>query len=211
MLWRTSPAATELESVVMRWLARLFGMPDSWTGIIYDTASIAGLRRLAAAREGARIWHSRTRHERPRPPALAHLHHRAHAFAHREGRDCTWHRPAATSFALPATPISDGPARTRGAPSSGILPPACGRRRSSRPSAPLRRHRSIRCREIADVAERFSVWLHVDAAYAGVAAILPEHRNLMDGVDRAHSLVVNPHKWLFVPMDLFGAVLARRG
>ncbi len=63
--------------------------------------------------------------------------------------------------------------------------------------------------QIADVAERFNVWLHVDAAYAGVAAILPEHRDLMDGVERAQSLVVNPHKWLFVPMDLLRVVLAR--
>jgi len=55
---------------------------------------------------------------------------------------------------------------------------------------------------IADITERFGIWLHVDAAYAGVAAILPEHRDLMDGVARADSLVVNPHKWLFVPMDL---------
>jgi aromatic-L-amino-acid decarboxylase len=56
--------------------------------------------------------------------------------------------------------------------------------------------------EIAAVAERFDIWLHVDAAYAGVAAILPEHRALLSGVERAQSLVVNPHKWLFIPMDL---------
>ena len=64
---------------------------------------------------------------------------------------------------------------------------------------------------IADVAREFGVWLHVDAAYAGVAAIMPEFRWLFDGVELADSLVVNPHKWLFVPMDLLGALRSRRG
>lgn len=201
MLWRTSPAASELEAVVMRWLARLIGLPEAWTGVIYDTASIAGFTALAAARE-ALDFDIRERGMSGRGlPALrvyvtehTHSHIEKAAIALGVGRqnvvrvscDSAYRmNPAALRAAIEADigvgmrPLAI--VATVGTTSTTSVDPVAA---------------------IAGVAQRFNIWLHVDAAYAGAAAILPEARGLMEGVERAHSLAINPHKWLFVPMDL---------
>jgi aromatic-L-amino-acid decarboxylase len=200
MLWRTSPAAAELESVVMRWLGELIGVPQGWTGIIYDTASIGGFTALAAARE-------------------------ALGLAIRErgasGRDL----PALRIYATDQTHSHvEKAAIALGIGLHNVVKVACDEALRMRPDALHRaidEDRSMGMRPmavvatigttsttsvdpvpaIAEIAKRHGLWLHVDAAYAGVAAIVPEFRHIMDGVERADSLVVNPHKWLFVPMD----------
>ncbi len=200
MLWRTSPAATELEGVVLRWLGRLLGLPDAWTGIIYDTASIAGFTALTAAREALGLCIREEGMAGRRLPALR-VYTSSETHSHVEK----------AAIAL-------------GVGQRNVVRVACDAALRMRPDA-LREQIDADCRagmrplaivatvgttsttsvdplpEIAAVARERDVWLHVDAAYAGIAAIVPEFRYLLDGVDCADSLVVNPHKWMFVPMD----------
>lgn len=201
MLWRTSPAATELEEVTMRWLGRLLALPPQWTGIIYDTASIAGFTALAAARESLGLEiRERGMSGRDLPRLRVYITSETHSHIEkaaialgvgqenvvRVATDAA-HRmiPGALAAAL------DDDVR------NGMLPmavvPTVGTT-STTSIDPLR--------EIAAIAKDRNVWLHVDAAYAGSAAIVPEFRGMLDGVELADSLVVNPHKWMFVSMDL---------
>jgi aromatic-L-amino-acid/L-tryptophan decarboxylase len=202
MLWRTSPAATELEEVTMNWLRGLMGLPDAFEGVIYDTASIATLHGLAAAREaavpdvrrvglagrsdlrGGRVYCSEHAHSSvDKAVILLGL-----------GHEALQRVAADASFSLDLDALRAAVARDRAA---GLLPIAVVATvgTTSMTSAdPVR--------QIADLCAAEGLWLHVDAAYAGVAAIIPEYRHHFDGWDRADSLVVNPHKWLFTPFDL---------
>ncbi|HET6274454.1 MAG TPA: pyridoxal-dependent decarboxylase [Candidatus Cybelea sp.] len=201
MLWRTSPAATELEEVTMRWLGRLLGLPSEWTGIIYDTASIAGFTALAAAREALGLQIRELGMTGRSLPALrvyitgeTHSHVEKAAIALGVGRENVVRIGCDDRFrmradALRAAIESD---RRRGMVPMAIV--ATVGTTSTTSVDPVR--------EIAAIARESGVWLHVDAAYAGIAAIVPEYRALFDGVELADSVVVNPHKWMFVPMDL---------
>ena len=202
MVWRTSPAATELEDVVLAWLRELLGLDEGLHGIIYDTASISGFTALAAARESLGL-DIRERGLAGRGDLAAlrvyqtehtHSHIEKGAIALGVGSENVVRvavdehyrmRPGALDRALAED-------RARG------LVPMCV-------VATVGTTSSTACDDVsalADVAARHGVWLHVDAAYAGPAAILPEFRHILAGCERADSLVVNPHKWLFVPVDL---------
>lgn len=201
MLWRTSPAAAELESVVMRWLGELIGVPEGWMGIIYDTASIAGFTALAAARESLGLAIRESGMSGRDLPALR-IYATEHTHSHIE--------KAAIALGIGQSNVVkvDCDAQFRMNPVALERAIESDKRRGYRPTAIVATVGTTSTTsidpvsKIADVATRHRIWLHVDAAYAGVAAILPEHRDLMDGIERADSLVVNPHKWLFIPMDL---------
>jgi aromatic-L-amino-acid decarboxylase len=201
MLWRTSPAATELEEVVMNWLRDLLGLAPVFTGIIYDTASIGGFTALAAARESLDLGireHGMT--GRGLPPLRVYITEHTHSHIEKAcialgiGRDnvvkvpCD-ERARMRPQALRAAIASDLAAGRK----AMAIVATCGTT-STTAVDPLE--------EIASVAREYGVWLHVDAAYAGVAAIMPEYRWILRGAEEADSIVVNPHKWLFVPMDL---------
>jgi aromatic-L-amino-acid decarboxylase len=175
ILWRTSPALQELEEVALDWLRQLLGLPGGLHGHIEDTASTGLVTVLAAAR------------------------------AARPGRRvvlCSEHTHSSTAKAarlleLEARPLPTDE-RFRLRPELLELDDACAvvatvGTTSSAAVDPLR--------EIAARCERAGAWLHVDAAYAGSAAVCPELRHHFDGWERADSIGVNPHKWLFVPMD----------
>ncbi len=202
MLWRTSPAATELEEVTLGWLREMLGLPSSLHGIIYDTASISGFTALAAAREAlGRDIRARGMAGRDDLPALrvyltehTHSHIERAAIALGVGRDNVVRVPCDATYAMDPTALAD---RIDADRARGFLPmcvAATAGTTSSTSSDPLR--------AIAAVTRERGVWLHLDAAYAGPAAILPEFRWLLDGAEHADSIVVNPHKWLFVPIDL---------
>lgn len=200
MLWRTSPSATELEEVVMRWLAQLMGLSDAFTGIIYDTASIGGFTALAAARESLDLnIRERGMAGRDLPPLRVYITEHTHSHIEKGavalgiGRENVVQIACDDAFrmrpdALDAQIVQD----LRDGKRPMCIAATVGTT-STTSRDPLA--------EIAQVARKHGVWLHVDAAYAGVAAILPEFRDIFDGVEQADSLVVNPHKWLFVPMD----------
>ena len=202
MLWRTSPAATELEYVVLGWLRRLMGLPDSFEGVIYDTASIATLHALAAARE-ASIQGARSRGLLARPDlpqARVYCSAQAHSSVDKAvitlglGEASLRKIPVDEAFCMRPDLLQSAVAEDRAA---GRMPMAVVATVGTTATTSIDPVPAI-----ADVCARERMWLHVDAAYGGAAAILPSHAHVLTGADRADSLVINPHKWLLTPFDL---------
>jgi aromatic-L-amino-acid/L-tryptophan decarboxylase len=173
-LWRTSPASTELEALTLDWTAQLLGLPAGWHGHIEDTASTSTIAALAAAREAT---------GRNVVVCSEHAHSSVDKAAKLLGLELR-KVPADAEFRLrvDALDLTDAAAlvATVGTTSTASVDPVPA---------------------LADACEDAGVWLHVDAAYAGSAWVCPELRWSQTGVDRADSLVVNAHKWLFTPMD----------
>ena len=202
MLWRTSPAATELEDVTLGWLRRMLGLPDAFHGIVYDTASIGGFTALAAARESLGLdIRSRGMAGRDDVPALrvyvtehTHSHIEKGAIALGVGRDNVVKIPVDEAFAMRADALARAIDEDLAAGRRPMCAVATVGTTSTTSTDPVA--------EIRAVTRERGVWLHVDAAYGGPAAILPEFRWLLDPAHDADSIVVSPHKWLFVPVDL---------
>ncbi len=202
MLWRTSPAATELEEVTLGWLRQLLGLPDTFDGVIYDTASISSLHALAAARHRA-VADVRTRGLAGRPdlgPLRVYASEQAHSSIDKAimtlglGHDALARIPADAEFRMRPDALREAVAADRARGATPLAVVATVGTTSTTSVDPVR--------PIARLCADERIWLHVDAAYAGVAALVPETRHVLDGCDRADSLVVNPHKWLFTPFDL---------
>jgi aromatic-L-amino-acid decarboxylase len=202
MLWRTSPAATELEDVTLAWLRGMLGLPAAFHGIVYDTASISGFTALAAARESLGLdIRERGLAGRSDLPALrvyvtehTHSHVEKAAIALGVGRENVVRVAVDAGYAMRPDALAaaiDADVAAGRRPLCAVATVGTTSTTASDPVAAVR----------AVTAHR-GVWLHVDAAYAGPAAILPELRPLLDQAHGADSLVVNPHKWLFVPIDL---------
>ncbi|HVN68348.1 MAG TPA: pyridoxal-dependent decarboxylase [Candidatus Binatia bacterium] len=201
MLWRTSPAATELEEVTMRWLGHLLELPPQWTGVIYDTASIAGFTALAAARDelGLEIREDGMT-GRGLPPLRVYITDETHSHVEKAaialgvGRRNVVRVACDDAYRMRPDALRACIEEDLAAGMRPLAIVATVGTTSTTSVDPLRK--------IAPIAREHGVWLHVDAAYAGIAAIVPEFRAMLDGVEQADSLVVNPHKWMFVPMDL---------
>ncbi|MES2208977.1 MAG: pyridoxal-dependent decarboxylase [Chloroflexota bacterium] len=209
MLWRTSPIGTELEQVVVGWLRQAVGLPDAFDGFITDTASTSSLIALGAARELAgldasalglagrpelgapRIYASEEAHSSIEKAAMTLGIGRRNVVRIATDEDFRM-RPEALATAIAADlaaghrPIAI--VATLGTTSSTSVDPIGA---------------------LADIAARHGLWLHVDAAYAGFVAMLPERRAAFSGWERADSIVINPHKWLFTPIDA-SLLLTRR-
>ncbi len=202
MLWRTSPAATELETVSLGWLRRLLGLPASFEGVIYDTASIGSLHALAAARQAGVVdVRSRGLAGRNDVPRLrVYCSEQAHSSIDKAviaiglGQDSLRKIPVDAAFRLDVGMLADSIADDR---RDGICPIAVVATVGTTSTTSVDPVASI-----ADLCEQERLWLHVDAAYAGIAAMVPSHAHVLDGAHRADSLIVNPHKWLFTPFDL---------
>ncbi|MGI8711915.1 MAG: pyridoxal phosphate-dependent decarboxylase family protein [Solirubrobacteraceae bacterium] len=174
-LWRTAPAATELEQLVLEWVAKLLGLPDGWHGHIEDTASTATLAAIIAAREAT-----------GRDLIVCSEH--THSAVDKAARMLSLRlRKVATDaeFRLRIDELGDLHevaivVATVGTTACAAVDPVP---------------------EIADACAAAGTWLHVDAAYAGTAMVCPEHRWAFTGVARADSVVVNAHKWMLTPMD----------
>jgi aromatic-L-amino-acid decarboxylase len=173
-IWRTSPAATELEWLTLDWAAQLLGLPSGWHGHIEDSGSVSTIAALAAAREVT---------GRGVIVCSEHAHSSVDKAAKLLGLELR-KTPADEEFRLraDALDLTDAAAvvATVGTTSTASVDPVPA---------------------IADACAASGVWLHVDAAYAGSAWVCPELRWSQAGVERADSLVVNAHKWLFTPMD----------
>jgi aromatic-L-amino-acid decarboxylase len=202
MLWRTSPASTELEEVVLDWLRQMMGLDPGMLGIIYDTASVSSLHAIAAAREGVE---KRIREEgmsgRPDLPLLrVYVSEQAHSSIEKAvitlglGQRGLRKIPTDSKFRMDVRALA---AAINEDKHNGYLPfciVATVGTTSTSSIDPVP--------EIIPIGEEHAMWLHVDAAYAGSAAIVPEFRHILAGCERADSLVTNPHKWLFTPFDL---------
>jgi aromatic-L-amino-acid/L-tryptophan decarboxylase len=202
MLWRTSPAAIELEEVALSWLRQMMGLGAQFDGIIYDTASVASMHAIAAARErlGLNIREEGMSGRTDLPLLRVYASDQSHSSIDKAvialglGQRSLRKIPSDGEFRMDATALAraveedkrDGllpfcVVATVGTTSTTSIDPVPG---------------------IADLCEEHKLWLHVDAAYAGSAAIVPELRHILEGAERADSLVTNPHKWLFTPFDL---------
>ncbi len=201
MLWVTSPAVTELEQVTLDWLRQLMGLGDGWFGEITDTASVSTFYALAAARELAGFdIRARGMAAREDMPVLrVYCSEHAHSSIDKAvialglGHDNLVKIPADEQFRMRSEALSAAIAAdvARGYRPLAVVP--CVGTTSTTSIDPVP--------DVVRIAKSFGCWVHVDAAYAGPAAIVPELRYLLDGVDGADSLVVNPHKWLFTSMD----------
>jgi aromatic-L-amino-acid decarboxylase len=201
MTWKTSPAATELEQVVLAWIRELLGLPANLFGIVYDTASVAVLHALAAARERA-VGDVRRRGVIGRedvPRLRVYASDQAHSSVDKAmvmlglGEENVVRIPSDDEFrmdveALRKAMVDDA---SRGWRALAVV--ATIGTTSTASVDPVTK--------IAEVARSVGAWLHVDAAYGGAMGALPESRWMMRGVEHADSFVVNPHKWLFVPLD----------
>ena len=202
MLWRTSPAATELEAVSLGWLRRLIGLPDTFEGVIYDTASTATMHAMVAARETAvAAVRAKGLAGRPDIPRVAvYCSDQTHSSIDKAliatglGHESLRRIPTDDAFRMRVDLLRDAIVRDR---ADGVLPIAVV------PTVGTTSTTSIDpVPEIAEVCAQEQLWMHVDAAYGGVAAMLPTHAHILAGAERADSIVVNPHKWLFTPFDL---------
>lgn len=200
MLWKTSPALTELETLALRWLRDALGLPANLFGIINDTASINVFLALAAAREALGL-NIRTEGiaGRDLPPLKIYCSEHAHssvekgALALGFGQKGVVKIAADEQFRMRVDALEEAIARDRAA---GALPCAIVATAGTTSTAAVDPVRAI-----GEIAQRERCWFHVDAAYAGSATIVPEYRFLWDGVEYADSIVTNPHKWLFTPID----------
>jgi aromatic-L-amino-acid decarboxylase len=208
MTWKTSPAATELETVVLGWVREMIGLSSAFTGVVYDTASVSVLHALAAAREGAGTqMRSRGLVGRTDLPLMrVYASDQAHSSLEKAmimlglGEDNVVRVRSDAEFRLDVDALREvmNADAERGRVRMAVV--ATVGTTSSASVDPVR--------EIAALCREHAAWLHVDAAYGGALAVLPEGRWAMDGAELADSVVVNPHKWLFVPLD-FSALYIR--
>ncbi len=204
--WQTSPAATELEEVVMGWLRQMIGLPPAFSGVVQDTASTSTLTALICARE----WTSRFAQSGAgiagSPPLTVYASDQAHSsvekaallagFGKRNVRLLATDDAHALRPELVARAIEDDLA-------AGLRPCAIVAATGTTGTTALDPVGAL-----ADLAERYGLWLHVDAALAGTAMVLPECRWMWAGIERADSLVLNPHKWMGIGLD-FSAYFVR--
>ena len=202
MLWRTSPAATELEEVALAWLRKLIGLPEVFEGVIYDTASISTLHALAAAREASvpGVRESGLAGRESVRGVRVYCGEHAHSSVDKAvillglGHSALRRIPSDADFRMRAELLAQAIAEDRAA---GLIPIAVVATVGSTSATSVDPVPAV-----ADICARERLWLHVDAAYAGVAAMVPGFEWILSGADRADSLVTNPHKWLFTPFDL---------
>ena len=201
MLWRTSPAATELEQRTLRWVAEMLGLPTDWFGEITDTASASSLYALAAAREAAGLdirEHGMAGRD-DLPPLAIYTSTQAHssidkaAIALGIGRHWTRHVETDAEFRMRPDLLEQA---IKSDLAAGVKPLAVVATVGTTSSTSIDPVPAL-----ADICERYNVWLHVDAAYGGAAALVPSHRSVLAGCERADSFVTNPHKWLLTPID----------
>ncbi len=198
MLWKTCPALSELERVVLRWYASALGLPTSWFGMITDTASTSTLVALTAAREATGL---RLREEgmSGKPPLTLYCSEEAHSSVDKAGLVLgigirgIRRIPSDDSFRLRVDALEAAIQKDLSEKRRPFAIVATVGTTSATAVDPVS--------EIVALCRRYDIWLHVDAAYAGSAALAPEFRWALVGCEHADSLVVNPHKWLYTPID----------
>ncbi|HYN85274.1 MAG TPA: pyridoxal-dependent decarboxylase [Pyrinomonadaceae bacterium] len=202
MVWRSSPASTEMEDVALDWLRQMMGLPADFDGIIYDTASVSTMHAIAAARESLNL---RVREDgmsgRTELPLLrVYTSEQAHSSVEKSlitlglGQRSLRTIAVDEEFRMRPDALASAIEDDRRAGALPFCVVATAGTTSTSSIDPVA--------AVADVCGREKLWLHVDAAYGGSAAVVPELRHVIEGSERADSLVVNPHKWLFTPLDL---------
>ncbi len=198
MVWKSNPSGTELEETVLNWFREIIGLPSNYFGIVYDTASVSTMHAIAAAREYTGL-DVRTNGMTGLPRMILYCTEQTHSSIEKAaltlGIGLNGIRKIATdqNFAMLPGKLEEAikddrlngyhpfcVVATIGTTSSTAIDPVDA---------------------IANICANEKIWLHVDSAYAGVTAMLPEMESHFKGMERADSIVINPHKWLFVPVD----------
>ncbi len=202
MLWKTSPAFTELEKAMMNWFRQMVGLPENYWGIIYDTASTSSMHAIASAREqlnlGFREKGMAGRNDVPRLRMYCSEH--AHSSIEKGvvtlgiGLQGIRKIPVNDKFEMIPENLEEAIKEDIKRGWKPFCVVATVGTTSTTSVDPVE--------EIAAICEIHNLWLHIDAAYAGVTAIIPEMKWVTNGWDKADSIVINPHKWMFTPMDL---------
>ena len=197
MVWKTSPAAEELEEVTMQWLRKMIGLPEGMAGVIQDSASISTLVALITAREQASKF--AVNNKGFTEPLTVYCSEEAHSSVVKGAKVAGYGKenirliPADENFAMNYMKLEEAILKDK----ANNLKPACVcatlGTTSSTGVDPLK--------EIGKICEKYGIWLHVDAAYAGTAAVLPEKRWIMKGIEYVDSFVFNPHKWMLTNVD----------
>ncbi len=199
MLWQTSPAATEMETRVLDWLRQMIGLPEGFHGVIQDSASSAILCAILTARERATGWRVNEDGLGAVPPLAVYTSEETHSSTEKNvkiagiGRANLRKIPTDDAFAVRPDALDRAIAEDR---AKGIVP-ACVI--ASIGTTGVGGMDDLRA--MGEVCRRHQAWLHVDAAWAGSALLLPEYRWMIDGIEYADSFVFNPHKWLFTNFD----------
>ncbi len=199
MSWATSPAATELEQRVMEWLRDMVGLPETFTGVIQDTASTATLCAILTAREHRSSFGINERGFRPADRYTVYCSAEAHSSVEKAvkiagiGRESLRKIQVDASYAMDASALE---AAVSADIRDGYTPLCVVAAIGTTGSTALDPVRAI-----ADLCKRHGIWFHCDAAFAGNALILPEFRWIADGIELADSVVFNPHKWMLTNFD----------
>lgn len=203
MVWKSCPSATELERITLNWLRDSLGLPDTFWGITYDGASLSTLHGIAAARENLSKLKIREKGMAGRPtiPRLrlytsdqAHSSVDKAAIALGLGLESCRKINTDADYRMIPEELTHAIREDRECGWQPFCVVASLGTTSSSSIDPIP--------DIVQICEKENLWLHVDAAYGGSAAIVPEFRHILDGCDQSDSIVVNPHKWLFTPFDM---------
>lgn len=202
MLWKTSPAFTELEKAMMNWFRQMVGLPENYWGIIYDTASTSSMHAIASAREqlnlGIRESGMTGRNDLPKLRLYCSEH--AHSSIEKGavtlgiGLNGVKKIPVDETFRMIPEKLEQAIEEDISNKVKPFCVVATVGTTSTTSVDPVK--------DIAAICEKYDLWLHIDAAYAGVTAMIPEMKWVSSGWDKADSIVINPHKWMFTPMDL---------
>ncbi len=199
MIWQTSPAATELEEVMMRWLAEMIGLPDSFTGVIQDTASTATLCSLLTAREKISSFGINHSGLQGQPRYIVYCSEQTHSSIDKAvriaglGSDQIRKAAVDEAFAMRPSALREAIETDLERGYTPLAVVATLGTTGSTAIDPLE--------EIGNICRKYGIWLHVDAAFAGTALLLPEMRSMLAGIEAVDTFVFNPHKWMFTNFD----------
>lgn len=199
MIWETSPAATELEERVMQWMKQMFGLPEHWTGVLQDTASASTLAALLTAREKASGFSINEEGFAANSKLRIYASSETHSSIEKAARIAGFGRknlvkiPVDEVFALDTAALEEAILRDKAAGYTPCCVVATIGTTGSAAVDPVRK--------TGEICSKYNIWLHIDAAFAGTALVLPEMRHFADGLELADSYVFNPHKWMFTNFD----------
>ncbi|HMN17587.1 MAG TPA: aminotransferase class I/II-fold pyridoxal phosphate-dependent enzyme [Ignavibacteriaceae bacterium] len=202
MLWKTSPAVTEMEKSMMNWFRQMVGLPENYWGIIYDTASTSSMHAIASAREqmGLGFREKGAAGRKDLPKIILYCSEQAHSSIDKGalllgvGLDGIRKIPVNEKFEMIPEKLEEAIDEDIKKGCKPFCVVATVGTTSTTSVDPVE--------QIANIAEKYNLWLHVDAAYAGVTAMIPEMKWVSKNWERADSIVINPHKWMFTPLDL---------
>lgn len=202
MLWKTSPVVTEMEKSMMNWFRQMVGLPENYWGIIYDTASTSSMHAIASAREqmGLGFREKGAAGRKDLPKIILYSSEQAHSSIDKGalllgvGLDGIRRIPVNEKFEMIPEKLEEAIDEDIKKGCKPFCVVATVGTTSTTSVDPVE--------QIANIAEKYNLWLHVDAAYAGVTAMIPEMKWVSKNWERADSIVINPHKWMFTPLDL---------